>query len=164
MPYMGRDTSGYSARLMQPRVDQDGREYIWVRAHGALTAKTAYLAYISYDGYRTCALFDSGLASTTAGSHLRYVAAVPPTAISSDTDGWVQCGGPATSVIFDTASVSMSTGNPCQWTDATVTGAAIGVTATTFCCNIYGICMQTASGGVYDIYLLGSEHKMMGLT
>lgn len=160
----GRDTSGYTARPLASRTDMDGKEYIYVRAHGALTAKTAYLAYVSYDGWRTIALFDSGLASTTAGTHLRYVAAVPPTAISSDTDGWVQCGGPATSVIFDSASVSMSTGNPCMWVDATVTGNTVGVTATTFCSNVYGICMATASSGVYDVMLQGSTHKLMGLT
>lgn len=164
MPIIGGDTSSYKARPIKSRSDGDGKEYIYARVHETLTAKTAYLAYVSYDGYRTCALFDSGQASTTAASHLRYVSFIPDTAISSDTDGWGQCGGVATSVIFDSASTSMSTGNPCMWSDATVTGNAVGVTATTFCCNVYGICMATASSGTYDVMLLGSEHKMMGLT
>lgn len=163
MPIVGGDTSSYKTRPVQSRVDGDGKEFIYVRAHGALTARQPYVARIQYDGWRTLALFDTGVASTSAASHQQYVAVIPDTAIGSDTDGWVQCGGVATSVTFDTASTSMTTGNYLLWSDATVTGTT-GQSATNIFCNVYGICMATGSSGTYDVLLLGSNHFVFGTT
>lgn len=163
MGVWGRDTTGYSARPIAVRQDQDGKEFIYARAHGALTAKVPYIAYMSYDGWRTAALFDTGYASASAASHPQYVAFVPPVAIGSDTDGWGQCGGPVTSVVTDTASTSVTTGNRYIWQDATITAGG-GATNTAIGICVYGICMATASSGVYDIMLLGREHYMFGVT
>ena len=157
----GRDTSGNSARPLASRTDMDGKEFIYARAHGALTALTPYLAYVTYDGWRTAALFDTGYASTSAASHPQYVAFVPPAAISSDTDGWGQVGGPCEDVIFPSNSVTA--GNRFIWHDATVTGTA-GATNTAVMVAVYGVCMSTASSGAYDTMLLGSNHWMFGVT
>jgi len=161
MPIVGGDTSSYKARGIESRKDGDGREFIYARSHGALTAKNAYVARLTYDGWRTLALFDTGAASTTAASHLQYVAFVPDTAIASDTDGWGQCGGVCTSVSL--ASQSASTGNYMVWADATLTGTT-AASATAVFHSCYGIVMATASGGTYDLYLRGTNDKFYGQT
>jgi len=158
---IGGDNSGYAARDISPRNDGNGKEFIYARAHGALTAKTAYVARVAHDGWRTLAVFDTGMASTTAASHLQYVAFVPDAAIASDTDGWGQCGGVCTSVTL--ASQSATTGNIFIWSDATITGAT-AATATVVMHSGYGICMATASGGTYDIYLRGVTALICGQT
>ena len=162
MPIVGADTSGNSARPIQSRVDGDGKEWILARAHGALTAHLSYLAYMSYDGWRTLALFDCNYASASAATHGRFVAFVPGSAIGSDTDGWGQCGGIAEDVIFDSASTSMTAGNPILWRDATCTGAATGITATSVYINMYGVCAATGSSNTFDVMLLGPDHRFFG--
>lgn len=166
MPIIGGDSTSYKVRPIQSRVDGDGKESVLVRAHGDLTAKKAYVAYPSYDGWRTAALFDTGLASATANLNRGFIAAIPISAIGSDTDGWVQCGGPITGVTFDSASTSASVGNHFIWNDATVTGAAIGAgpSAANAWALTYGICMSSGSGATHDVYLLGSNHKFTGFT
>jgi hypothetical protein len=108
------------------RENSDGTVEILARAHGALTAKTPYLVWISYDGPKTAALFDTGLASTTAaGSNNFFKVGVPAVAVSSDTDGWLQVGGYCGSVT--TASITISQGNFAVWLKASV-GAGTGIT------------------------------------
>lgn len=161
MPNLGRDDSGYSARGPGIREDMDGTQHIWARAHGALTALTPYLAHLTNSGYTTIALFDTGVASTTAASHYGYYPFVPAAAIASDTDGWGQIGGPCIGVIC--ASQSATTGNYMRWSDATLTGTtAASATAITIDC--YGIVMATASSGAYDLYLSGSGFPIYGTT
>lgn len=162
MPIIGGDNStGYNVRPIQPRYDGDGKEFIYARAHAALTAHVPYLAYMEYDGWRTAALFDTGYASASAASHGLYCAFVPPTAISSDTDGWGQSGGPCEDLAK--ASDSVTTGNMFTWNDATITGTG-GATNTAIGIAVYGVCMATASGGTYDVMLLGCHHLMFGTT
>jgi len=157
----GDNVTGYKTRPIQPRIDGDGKEWIYARAHGALTAHTPYLAYMSYDGWRTAALFDTGYASASAASHPQYAAFVPCETVGSDTDAWGQCGGPCEDMIV--ASDSVTTGNRFLWNDAVVSGTG-GATSTAIGCAIYGICMATASSGVYDTMLLGAQHLMFGTT
>lgn len=107
-------------RSLYERCDADGKIWIQVRAHGDLTAKTPYLAYIGYDGYRTHALWDTTLASISAGAGIGvYKMIVPDAAIGSDTDGWAQVGGYCGSVT--TASLTATVGNVWRWVDATIT-------------------------------------------
>ena len=107
-------------RPLYERQDADGKIWVYARAHGTLTARTPYLVYIGYDGWRTHALWDTTLASISAGAGVGvYKAAVPDVAISSDTDGWVQTGGYCPSVT--TASLTCTVGNSWRWVDATLT-------------------------------------------
>ena len=161
MAVLGRDTSGYSARPFAVRDNMDGTQEIYARAHASLTALQPYVARLSYDGWRTLALFDSGMASTTAASHLNYVPFVPKTAIASDTDGLVVCGGPLTGV--GAVSQSQTTGNVLIWADATLTGST-AASATVVGHSVYGIVMTTASSGTHDIYLRGVGFPMVGQT
>lgn len=161
MSTIGRDTSSYGARAIDFRVDANGKEWVYARAHGALTAKSTYVARLTNSGWSTLALFDSGMASTTAASHPQYLAFVPETAIASDTDGWGQCGGVCTSVTC--ASQSATTGNYMRWSDATLTGTT-AASATAIIVDCYGIVMATASSGTYDLFLRGSRYLMVGTT
>lgn len=116
-------TDSITLRAIYERENSDGTVEILARAHGTLTAKTPYLVYIGYDGPRTLALFDTGLASTTAaGSNNFYKVGVPNVAVSSDTDGWLQVGGYCGSVT--TASITVSQGNWACWVDAAVAAAS----------------------------------------
>lgn len=161
MPIVGGDNSTYLVRPIQSRVDGDGKEWIYARSHGALTAKSPYLARLTNSGWTTIALFDTGSASTTAASHPQYVAFVPDTAIGSDTDGWGQCGGVCIGV--GAVSQSQTTGNYLLWSDATLTGST-AASATTIACNVYGIVLATASSGTHDIMLRGSNSLLFGTT
>lgn len=163
MPIIGADTSGNGARPIKARVDGDGKEWILARAHGDLTAHYAYVAYMGYDGWRTLALFGTDIASVVSAAHRRFVAFVPAEAIGSGTDGWGQVGGIAEDVIFDAASTSMTAGNPLLWASATVTGNAIGITATSIYSNMYGVCAATGSSNAFDVMLLGTGHRFFGI-
>lgn len=162
-PVFGGDTSSYKTRPIQSRIDADGKEWIYARVHGTLTAKVPYVARITYDGWRTLALFDTGVASTSAASHGQYVAFIPDYAISSDTDGWGQCGGVCTSAVLSNASQSTTTGNVMIWSDATVTGTG-AASATVHAMNVYAISMTTQTAGYNDIMLLGSGRFIFGTT
>lgn len=119
-------SSTIAVRALYDKENADGTIEVYCRAHGALTAKTPYLVWTSYDGPKTAALFDTGLASTTAAaSNNFYRVGVPNSAISSDTDGWLQVGGYCASVT--TASITISQGNFAVWLKASV-GAGTGIT------------------------------------
>lgn len=107
-------------RPIYERQDADGKIWIDVRAHAALTANTPYLAYVGYDGWRTHAIWDTTLASISAGAGQGvYKLCIPYAAIASDTDGWAQVGGYAPSVTM--ASTTCTQGNIWRWSDATLT-------------------------------------------
>lgn len=161
MAILGRDDTGYGARPMGIREDMNGTQHIYARAHASLTALQPYVARLSYDGWRTLALFDSGMASTTAASHLNYFPFVPITAIASDTDGWGQIGGPIEGV--GAVSQSQTTGNVLIWADATLTGST-AASATVVGHSVYGIVMATASSGTHDLYLRGVNFPIVGQT
>ena len=163
---LGRDDSGYSARPIGIREDMDGTQWVYARAHGALTANYPYVVRLTNSGWTTLALFDSGMASTTAASHITgYYPFVPASAISSDTDGWGQIGGPVIGLTgaAAVASQSCTTGNYMRWSDATLTGTT-AATATAITCDCYGIVMATASSGTYDVYLRGAGFPIVGTT
>ena len=108
-------------RSLYERCDGDGKIWIKARAHGALTAKVPYLVYCGYDGPRTHALWDTTLASLSAGSSVNfYKVGIPEAAVGSDTDGWLQIGGYCPSVTVD-STLTASIGNIWRWVDATVT-------------------------------------------
>lgn len=112
-------SSTVSVRALYDKENADGTIEVLARVHGTLTAKTPYVVYTNYDGPRTLALFDTGLASTTAaGSYGFYRIGVPNAAISSDTDGWLQVGGYCGSVT--TASITCTASNWLRWVDAAV--------------------------------------------
>jgi len=151
-----------SLRSAYERVDADGTVWIKARAHGALTAKTPYLVYVGYDGPRTLAIFDTGVATTTAASHaFRYKVGVPDAAVSSDTDGWLQVGGYCGSVT--TASVTITQGVLFLWSDAGV-GAGTAATATQMgIVNGFGVGYTSASATTsHNMYLL--NRHCYGLT
>jgi hypothetical protein len=108
-------------RSLTIREDADGKMWVYARAHATLTAKTPYLVYIGYDGYRTHALWDTTLASISAGAGIGvYKPGIPDKAISSDTDGWMQVGGYVADVIVD-KTLTSTVGNTWRWVDATIT-------------------------------------------
>lgn len=161
MAVLGRDDSGYSTRPMGVREDMDGTQWVYARSHGALTALSPYVVRLTEGGWKTLALFDTGMASTTAASHLNYYAFIPASAISSDTDGWGQIGGPVVGV--GAVSQSQTTGNYLRWSDATLTGAT-AASATVIGVDCFGIVMATASSGTHDLYLRGENFPMCGTT
>lgn len=161
MAILGRDDTGYGARPMGVREDMNGTQWVYARAHAALTALSPYVVRLTNSGWATLALFDSGMASTTAASHLQYYAFVPGAAISSDTDGWGQIGGPVEGV--GAVSQSATTGNYLLWSDATLTGTT-AASATAIACNVFGIVMATVSSGTYDLYLRGAGFPICGTT
>lgn len=161
MAILGRDISGYGARPLGVREDMDGTQWVYARAHGALTAKTPYVCRMTNGGWTTLALFDTGAASTTAASHYGYYPFVPAAAIASDTDGWGQIGGPVTGV--GAVSQSATTGNYLRWSDATLTGTT-AASATAITVDCYGIVLATVSSGTYDLYLRGIGFPIYGTT
>lgn len=131
-------------RSILEREDADGRIWVLARAHGPLTANTPYLCYIGYDGYRTHALWDTTLASISAGAGIGvYKAAIPYDAIASDTDGWVQVGGYAPSVT--TATLTATVGNAWRWVDATLTCSTHPSLSAPFV-DQYAVAYTSASG------------------
>lgn len=142
-----------SVRTTYERQDADGKTYVYVRAHGALTAKTPYLCFVDYDGWRTHAIWDTTLASTSAASaQQRYKVCVPNVAIGSDTDGWVQVGGYIGSVT--TASLTCTAGNIWRWSDATLTCSSHPSLSTGFV-DGFAIAFTSASATTsHNMYLI----------
>jgi hypothetical protein len=148
-------------RHIYERENANGTVEIFVRAHGTLTAKTPYLAYVGYDGWRTHALWDTTLASITAGAGQgTYKMIVPGAAISSDTDGWAQVGGYCGSVTM--ASLTATQGNIWRWVDATLTCSTHPSLSGCFVDGV-AICYTSASATTsHDIYL--QNRWVMGTT
>ena len=144
------------------RKDATGKTYIKALAHGDLTAKTPYLVYVGYDGPRTMALFDTGVATATAAAHAnRYQVGVTEVAVSSGTYGWLQVGGFASDVI--TATTVSTVGALFLWQDADVT-CQTGVTATQAgLVNGFAVAYSSdSSAATHDMYLL--DKYVYGLT
>ena len=150
---MGFDNSN-SVRHIYERQDADGKIYVWARAHGALTAKAPYLVYAAYDGYRTAALFDTGLASTTAaGSQGFYKIGIANEAVGSDVDGWLQVGG-----FCATANTSLSTatvGLYLRWVDAAIASGTAARASAAACVDAFAVNAVAAASATYQgIFLL----------
>lgn len=141
------------------REDANGSQWLYAFAHGALTAQTIYPMYpalcdSSY-GYKTMALFDTGLASTTAASHQNYMLGIPEEAVSSGTWGWLQIRGYSASVNIDSGGVSISIGALWRWKAATAALAGGGASASGFVAD-FAVSTETASGTAADMFLLGN--------
>ena len=140
-------------RHIYERENADGKIDIFVRAHAALTAKTPYLAYVGYDGWRTHAIWDTTLASTSAAAAGEYYKViVPNAAIGSDTDGWAQVGGYCGSVT--TASTTSTQGCIWRWTDASISAVSHPSLSTGFV-DGFAIAYTSASATTsHDMYLM----------
>lgn len=141
--YDTNPVTGVTIRPVWDRENADGTIDVLCRAHGTLTAKTPYLVFIGYDGPRTAALLDNGLASTTAAGSLNYLRiGVPNVAISSDTDGYLQVGGYCGSVT--TASITVTQGVFLRWVDAAI-AAGSAPTASAAPLDAFAIAYTSAS-------------------
>ena len=155
MPFIHTDDDYKSIGV---REDANGKRWIYAFAHGDLTAGTPYVAYEGYDGsgdfgWKTMALVDTTLASTTAATRVSHYVGVPDEAVSSGTWGWLQIGGKCLSVT--TASITGTVGCMFRWKDASVANAGAGVSNSGFCAD-FAVCITSSSASTaHDMFLLG---------
>lgn len=92
--------------------DADGKVWLKVQAHGALTAKTPYKVIVNEYGYITAALADD---------QNYYYVGVPEAAVDSGDEAWIQIGGYCTDMV--TPSLSVSVGHALKMYDGAVADA-----------------------------------------
>jgi len=159
-------------RSILPREDAHGKTWINAHAVASCTAHCPKAIQQGYDGtsrfgYNARALFDTGLASTTAATRQNqyYVGVVGNDTIASDSWGWFQIGGDCPTVYADPVTPGVETGTIggfMVWIKDKIQNAGDGV-SNSMACNAVGICTKSASASSYlGMYLLG--RRLMGNT